>query len=226
MAADDYVLNLHKQFNFPLEILSDYIYKHTNIKIYDFKKIANGIECEVYDIGQYMAKIRRKGEVPFDCIKWAVDKCKEYGIKVPNIIHCAKISDKVSDFDIIIEEKIQGQSITPDLYEEAGIELRKIHNITVNGFWKMYEPGEFYIDINGDKKGGDDGYNASLRDILKYLRDENICDSANINYIEQILYQRGNIKISPVLCHGDYHPGHILGGEHITGIIDFGDFQE
>ena len=227
MAIDDYTVNLHKQFNFPLDILRNYIYEHTNIKVHDFKKITNGIECEVYDIGRYMAKIRRKGEVPFDCIKWAVDKCKEHDVKVPDIIHCGKISDTVSDFDIIIEEKIQGECITEDLYEEAGAELRKIHNIKVNGYWKMYEAGKFYIDINGNKPANDnyDDYNDSLRNIIKYFRDENIYDSENTDYIEQLLYQPRSIEISPVLCHGDFHPRHILGDRHINGIIDFGDFQ-
>lgn len=225
MAANEYAINLHKQFNFPFGILRGYIYEHTNIKVHDFKKIINGIECEVYDIGEYMAKIRRKGEVPFDCIKWAVDKCKEHDIKVPDIIHCGRISDTVSDFDIIVEEKIQGECITTDLYEEAGAELRKIHNIKVNGFWKMYEIGKFYIDINGNKSNEDDAYDTSLRNIIKYFREENIYDSKDTDYIEQLLYQPRNHEISPVLLHGDYNPRHILGEEHINGIIDFGDFQ-
>ena len=225
MAADDYTINLHKQFNFPLDILRNYIYEHTNIKVCEFKKITNGIECEVYDIGEYMAKIKRKGEVPFDCIKWVTDKCREHDIKVPDIIHCGRISDMVSTFDIIIEEKIQGECITPDLYEEAGAELRKLHNIKVNGFWKMYEMGKFYIDINGNRPDDGNTYNSSLRDILKYFREESIYDSADTDYIEQLLYEYRNLKISPVLCHGDYHPRHILGGEHLNGIIDFGDFQ-
>jgi hypothetical protein len=230
--ADDYTINLHKQFNFPLGILREYIYKHTNIKVCGFKKITDGIECEVYDIGEYMVKIRRKGEVPFDCIKWVVDKCKENNIRVPDIIHCGKISDTNSDFDIvfdiIIEEKVQGECITPDLYEEAGAELKKLHNIKVNGFWKMYEAGKFYIDItdiNGKKDDDDDNYNTSLRDIVKYFRDERIYDSADTNYIEKLLHQHKNLEISPVLCHGDYHPRHILGDKQLNGIIDFGDFQ-
>ena len=225
MAADDYTVNLHKQFNFPLDILRDYIYEHTNLKVRDFKKITDGIECEVYDIGQHMAKIRRMGEVPFDCIKWVAEKCKEHGIKVANIVHCGKISDATSVFDIIIEEKIQGECISPGLYEEAGAELRKLHDIKVNGFWKMYEAGKFYIDINGNRADDGNTYDASLCDILKYFREEDIYDFADTDYIERILCEYRNLKISPVLCHGDFHPRHILGGEHINGIIDFGDFQ-
>ena len=230
MSADNYTLNLHKQFNFPLDILRNYIYEYINIKVCGFEKITDGIECEVYSTGKYIIKIRRKGEVPFACIKWAVNKCKEHDIKVPDIIHCGKISDNVSDFDIIIEEKVQGKCISPDLYKEAGTELRKIHDIKVNGFWKMYEVGKFYIDINGNNNyqnnDGDDSYNNSLRDILKYFHDENIYDYGEIKYIELILERCHNHKISsPVLCHGDYHPRHILGGKHINGIIDFGDFQ-
>ena len=228
MAADDYTINLHKQFNFPLDILREYIYAHTNIKVNGFKKITDGIENEVYDVGRHMVKIRRRGEVPFACIKWVTDLCKEHDIKAPDIIHCGSISGDDSEFDIIIEEKIQGQPITPDLYEEAGFELRKIHSIKTNGFWKMYETGKFYIDINGSRADkNDDGsiYDNSLCDIIQYFRDEKIYDYADTDYIEQLLYEHQNLKISPVLCHADYHPKHILGEKHINAVIDWGDFQ-
>jgi hypothetical protein len=200
-------------------MLREYIYRHANIKVCDFRKITNGIECEVYDIGQHMAKLRRRGEVPFECIKWVADLCKEHDIKVPDIIHCGRISDGVSAFDIIIEEKIQVDPIVPDLYEEAGFVLRKIHNIKVDGFWKMYEVGKFYMDINGNKDDDDDSYNTSLCDVIKYFREENIYDLADINYIERLLYEHRNLKISPVLCHGDYDPRHILGKGRIKRIF-------
>ena len=221
----DYTVNLHKQFNFPLDILRNYIYERTGIKFRGFKKITDGIECEVYNIGRYIVKIRRKGEVPFDCIKWAVDKCKLHGIKVPDIVYCGRISDTAADFDIIIEETVQGSPAAPELYEQAGAELRKIHNIKVGGFWKMYEPGKFCIDINDGKIDVSDDYNNSLRGVIKYFRDENIYGRAEINYIERLLCEYLNLKISPVLCHGDYHPRHILGGKRLNGIIDWGDFQ-
>jgi hypothetical protein len=224
MATDAYTINLHKQFNFPLDILREYIHIHTDIYVRGFKKITDGIECEVYDIGQYMAKIRRKGEVPFQCIKWVTDLCKNHDVKAPDIIHCGRIPDGVSEFDIMIEEKVRGICIMPDLYEEAGVELRKIHDIKVDGFWKMYEAGKFYIDINSNKDD-DDSYNVSLRDIFRYFREENIYDYAVTDYVEQLLYEYQNLKVSPVLCHGDYHPRHILGEKHINGIIDWGDFQ-
>ena len=72
MANNDFIINLHKDFNFPLDTLRDYLYENINIVVSDFIKITNGCENEVYDIGQYMVKIRRKGEVPYSCIKWAV----------------------------------------------------------------------------------------------------------------------------------------------------------
>jgi len=204
------------------------MFKHTYIKVHGVKKIIGGIENEVYDVGQHMVKIRRRGEVPFACIKWVTDLCKENDIKVPDILHCGKISDAVSDFDIIMEEKIQGQPITPDLYEEAGVELRKIHNIKANGFWKMYEVGRFYIDIDGNRANKDDdgtAYDNSLCDIIEYFHEQQIYKSKETDYIEQLLYEHQNLKISPVLCHGDYHPRHIFGGERLNGIIDWGDFQ-
>jgi len=43
MAKDDYTINLHKEFNFPLNILRDYIYTQTNIKVCGCWKITDGI---------------------------------------------------------------------------------------------------------------------------------------------------------------------------------------
>jgi aminoglycoside phosphotransferase (APT) family kinase protein len=60
---------------------------------------------------------------------------------------------------------------------------------------------------------------------IKYFRDEKIYDYADTDYIEQLLHEHQNLKISPVLCHADYHPNHILGEKHINAVIDWGDFQ-
>ena len=42
-AKDNYTVNLHKQFNFPLDILREYIYERMNIKVCSFEKITDGI---------------------------------------------------------------------------------------------------------------------------------------------------------------------------------------
>ncbi|MCL2773711.1 MAG: aminoglycoside phosphotransferase family protein [Oscillospiraceae bacterium] len=197
MDRSEQIKNIQKEYNFPLDMLKDYICENTNIKVAEFKKITNGIDSEIYDIGQYIVKIRRKTPNHFSCVKWAADKCREVGVKVPEIIYCGKISDSDKLLDIMIEEKIQGTPLTPDLYEEAGAELRKIHSIEVNGFWRMHEDGKFDFDINGIRQDG-----------------------------LQFLFENKNDVIPPVLCHGDYRCDHILCGENnINGIIDFGDFN-
>jgi len=118
-------------------------------------------------------------------------------VKVPEIIHCGKILNNDKLLDIMIEEKIQGSPLTPDLYEEAGAELRKIHSIKVNGFWRMHEDGTFDFDINGVLQDG-----------------------------SKRLFENKEDVIPPILCHGDYRCDHILcENGHITGIIDFGDFN-
>jgi len=197
MDRREQIKNVHKEYNFPLDILRSYIYKNTNIKVAELKKITKGIDCEIYDIGQYMVKIRRQTPNHFSCVKWVMDKCREIGVKVPEIIHCGKISDSGKLLDIMIEEKIQGRPLTSDLYEEAGAELRKIHSIKVNGFWRMHEDGTFDFDING------------------VLQDGSKC-----------LFKNKEDVIPPILCHGDYRIDHILcENGHINGIIDFGDFN-
>ena len=204
MGSNENILDIHREYNFPLDILREYIYENANIAVSDFKKITDGVDnevyeigSEVYDIGRYMVKIRRDGDVPFSCVKWAVEKCREQSVKVPEIIYCGKISDSAQTLDIIIEEKIHGHPLTPDLYREAGAELRKIHSVKVHGYWRMHEDGRFDFDINGVLQDGSGSIFDDNKDMSKI----------------------------PVLCHGDYRPDHILCGEHINGIIDFGEFH-
>ena len=218
MANDDFITNLHKGFNFPLDELREFIQANTDIKVSDFIKITKGYESEVYEMGRYMVKICRDGDVSYPCIEWAVSKCKEMGVKVPDILYCGKIGG----LDLMIEEKIDGTPLTPCLYEEAGAELRKIHQIKVNGFWRRHEDGTFdftnYIDLA----------RSSTRDRLSEM--PLICAGGkfsmkDINKMETFLLQAESFDVEPVLNHGDYAPKHILCGENINGIIDFGGFH-
>jgi len=216
MTKSNFVANLHEGFDFPLDVLRDYIQQHTNITVSDFNKVVDGYQSEVYDTGQYMVKLLRDGEVPYSCVKWAVDRCREQGVKVPDIIHYGR----VSGVEILIEEKVNGAPLTPDLYEEAGAELQKIHRINVNGYWRRHEDGTF--DFNS-------------YDEIPFVRDRlvelplicasNVFDANDVAYMTKVLYMAEKLAVSPVLCHGDYCPRHIICGEHINGVIDFGDFS-
>jgi hypothetical protein len=218
VANNDFILNLHKNFNFPLDILKNYIEQNTNINVSDFVKVTEGYDNEVYDIGMHMVKIRRESEVPFTCIEWAVDKCKAQGIKTINIVHCGKILDT----DIMIEEKIHGKTLTPDLYHEAGAELRKIHNIRVEGFWRRRENGKF--DFADYKELAQSNTRDRLKE-MPLICAGNIFSSEHIECMKKTLLQYELLDSTPVLCHGDYAPKHILCEENINGIIDFGNFQ-
>ena len=218
MANSDFISNLHKGFNFPLDTLREFIQANTNIEISDFIKITMGYESEVYEMGQYMVKICRDGDVSYPCVMWAVNKCKEMGVKVPNIVYCGKIDG----LDIMIEEKIDGPPLTPDLYEEAGAELKKIHQIKVDGFWRRHEDGSFdftnYIDIARSST-------CDRLSEMPLICAGNKFDTKDIDKMEKFLRQAEDYDVEPVLNHGDYAPKHILCGESINGIIDFGGFH-
>jgi len=214
----DFISNLHKGFNFPLDILREYIEKNTSIKVSDFVKITDGYDSEVYDIGLFMVKIRQDGDVPYACIRWVVDKCKEQNVKTVNIIHYGKILDK----DIMIEEKIHGQPLPSNLYEEAGAELKKIHNIKVDGFWRMHENGKFDFDNYKDVAGS---FTRDRMDEMPLICAGGVFSHDHIEHMKNVLYEAEKLDVSAVLCHGDYAPRHILCGEHINGIIDYGNFH-
>lgn len=218
MANINFINNLHKGFNFPLDVLKNYIQNNTDIEISDFTKITKGYESEVYEMGRYMIKICRDGDVSYSCVKWAVDKCKEKNIKVPNIVKC----DEINGLEIMIEEKIAGNPLTPDLYEQAGTELKKIHQIKVDGFWRRHKDGTF--DFSEYK----DMARSSTQDRLKEMPlicAGNAFNTGSINKMESFLFQAEGFDVEPVLNHGDYAPKHILCEKNINGIIDFGGFH-
>ena len=163
-----------------------------------------------------MVKLHRSGEVPYSCIKWAVDRCREQNVKVPEIIHYGKISD----FEILIEEKIKGNPLTSAMYEEAGAELKKIHSIKVSGFWRRNEDGTF--DFNSYDEIP---FTRDRLAEIPLIRAGNVFDSEDIEYMKEILYQAEKFVVNPVLCHGDYCPRHIICENNISGIVDFGDFN-
>jgi len=73
MAKTDVITKLHEEYNFPLDILREYIYENMKITVTEFKKITDGIDSEVYDIGQHFVNIRRQTPNHFSCVKWAID---------------------------------------------------------------------------------------------------------------------------------------------------------
>ena len=76
--------NAHEKHFLPLLIEAGFVAEVAGqAEICDFKKLTNGIESEVYDIGHHIVKIRRNGDVPFECVKWAVDIRREHQVKVP-----------------------------------------------------------------------------------------------------------------------------------------------
>ncbi|MCL2197626.1 MAG: hypothetical protein FWB80_01765 [Defluviitaleaceae bacterium] len=99
MANQDFISNLHEGFNFPLDLLREYIEKNVGVKAADFKKITKGYDSEVYDIGEFFVKIRREGDVTYECIKWAVEQC--VGVKTAKIFHCGKISGTARCLDFL-----------------------------------------------------------------------------------------------------------------------------
>ncbi|MCL2285081.1 MAG: aminoglycoside phosphotransferase family protein, partial [Firmicutes bacterium] len=222
MANEEFIQKLHKGFNFPLDTLRDYIKANTGLDVSGFTKITKGYDSEVYDIGRHMVKIRREGEVAYCCIEWAVEKCKEQNVKVPNIIHRGKIAEGDTLLDILIEEKIPGYPLTPNLYKEAGAQLKKIHSIKVDGFWRRRENGKFdfatYKDI---------ALSATCNRLseMPLIRAGNVFDDRHVECMKNALYQAEKLNVTPVLCHGDYAPKHILCETSINGIIDFGEFS-
>lgn len=108
---------------------------------------------------------------------------------------------------------------------EAGAALARLHTISVEGYGRRHADGAWDFPtweaaMPSDRRGraADD---AALR-LVGFTDDERENFMARHSRALNRLSETG-----PALCHGDYLPGHWFADDagHLTGVIDFGDFQ-
>lgn len=230
--------NLHGKLNTSDGILESVVKSAVGYGVKDKRKVVEGEVNEVYDITptrgeNIIVRISRVEHNRFEAEKWALDKCRDAGVPVPQIHLVSEVETDKEKLHVCVESKIEGVSLQTlikqnelshdeikNLTISAGEILSKIHSIKTKGFGEINSlgVGEFetwseYM-LNQDKKR-----ELVLEEARRIGVDTKLVQQAfTILDNNQDVYEH----IDSRLAHSDYGIKHMLVHEgKINGIIDF-----
>lgn len=223
---------MHGKLNTSNEVLEAVVKNAVGYVVKEKRKIVEGEVNEVYDITptygeNIIVRISRAEHNRFEAEKWALDRCRNAGVPIPQIYLMSEVETNQEKLHICVESKIEGVSLQTlmsqneikELTISAGEILSKIHNIKTKGFGEISSSGvcEFetwaeYI-LKQDK-----------REIVLKEADKIGADTKLIQQAFAILDKNKDIyeHIDSRLAHSDYGIKHMLIHKgRINGIIDF-----
>lgn len=230
--------NLHDKLNTSDEILEKVVKSAVGYGINKKEKIMEGEVNEVYVITptkgeDIIVRISRGKDSRFESEKWAMDRCRDAGVPVPQTLSLSEVETDREKLHICIENKIEGislqelikqktltQSEIKDLTISAGEILSKIHSIKTKGFGEINYLGvgkfgmwsEYMLKQNEN------------RDVVLEKAKKIGVDTKLIQQAFAILVKNQDIykDVDSRLLHSDYGIKHMLvcNGK-INGIIDF-----
>jgi Ser/Thr protein kinase RdoA (MazF antagonist) len=238
---NEFVTNRHIEFETPTEVIFDLVKRATSQEPVRRAKIVRGYENEVYYVetrqSAFIVKIRRFGEVGFQQEAWAMERCREAGAPVSEVLLVDTIQSDGKLFEAMVQRRILGQPLNDVLWRLEKPALDKVirqvgeilgcihHSVQVEGFGRRHADGTWDFstwerimasavrNLCSEKAhilhaGFSEQEFEFMMEMLQKCRDEFPCHK-------------------PVLCHGDFEPDHIFVDEHlkVSGVIDFGQFQ-
>lgn len=236
------IQKLHAEYKTPQSLIFKAVREATKQFPAKREKITRGYANEVYRVtthegGRYIVRIRRGGEVPFAQEQWAIDQAHHVGAPVPKVL---QVTERIIDGmprDVMVMEHLPGQPLSELLpsmspiekervFTQAGAALAKIHKIPVGGFYRRHTGGSWdFYDWGAvmDSTWQDRSKEAVLLVNKGVLPQEDV--ALALFLIKK--YRFDFPCAQPVLCHGDFHPEHLLVTEdgNLSGVIDFGEFQ-
>jgi aminoglycoside phosphotransferase (APT) family kinase protein len=230
--------NLHDKLNTPDVVLEKVVKSAVGYGIRNKQKVIAGEINEVYDIAptesdNIIVRISREKHSRFEAEKWALDRCKDAGVPVPQILLLSEVETSEEKLHICVENKIEGVSLEKlikqkalsqaeinDLTISAGEILSRIHSIKTKNFGEINSLGvgefetwsEYMLEQNKNS------------DVVLEKAKSMGVDTRLIQQALAILKENQDSykDIDSRLAHSDYGIKHMLVHEgKINGIIDF-----
>ncbi|WP_328323613.1 aminoglycoside phosphotransferase family protein [Kribbella sp. NBC_00382] len=136
---------------------------------------------------------------------WACERARQAGVLAPEIVE--------SGPGYLIERALKGSaSAEPAVLEQAGGQLRRLHEVAGEGYGFLQEGLR------------DDWLSVLVRplDNLEVLA--GIVDDELVRRLRGLRFADRLTPVAPRLLHGDLHPRHVFAeGNQFTGFIDWGD---
>lgn len=233
-----FLKNLHDKLNTSDEVLEKTVKSAVGYGILEKTKVVEGEVNEVYDVtptkgDNVIIRISREEHNRFEAEKWALDRCRDAGVPVPQILLLSEVETNGEKLHICVESKIEGVSLQglikqkalsqgeiKDLTVNAGEILSKIHSIKTKGFGEINSSGvgkfenlsEYMLQQNKNK-------DSVFEEARKIGVDVKLVHQAfSILEDSQDIYQ----NVDSRLAHSDYGIKHMLIHKgKINGIIDF-----
>ena len=150
--SEEFIVARHAPFNMDERIVFDLVKKATRCTPTTRQEVVRGNDNEVYivkteELHDFVVRIKRSGEVSLAQESWAITPCKKAGVRVPEVRFVGTIESEFESLEAMVQDAVPGQPLS-DLAEhlndqdfrcalhQAGEELAKIHNITVQGFYQ------------------------------------------------------------------------------------------
>jgi aminoglycoside phosphotransferase (APT) family kinase protein len=239
--TSDIVRQRHAAYQTSQQVIFDLVERATSQEALAREKIVRGYDSEVYIVhtrqsGDVVVRIRHHGGAPFADEAWAIAQCRDMGVPAPEVLLVERIAIDGHTREVMIQSRVPGRALceiecelTPEqrvaVWRQAGAALGAIHSIQVGGFYKRHSDGSWDFP---------DWDSVSKQSIIDRVSEKPLLIQAGFrsDEVDQLLEL---LKASqalfagqqPVLCHGDFLPGHLFVDQELNlcGVIDFGEFQ-
>lgn len=239
--SQEYLQSLHATFQTPEQHIFELVRRASGQEPEVREQLMHGYDSEVYRVTTqqqecFIVRIHHHGGVDYAQEAWAIEQARAAGVPVPEIILLEQISSGEQQYDAMVQRCVPGKALSerePQLtgsqrirvWGAAGELLGRLHSIPVGGFYRRNSNGDWdFPDWEALMHSHIAGRTAEVPLLLEHGFSE-----ADTAFLLDVMerYRREFPCTRPVLCHGDFLPGHIFVDDdlHITGLIDFGEFH-
>lgn len=237
----DIIKQRHDAYHTSEQAIFDLAGRTTGQEAIAREKIVRGYDSEVYLVhmrqgDDVIVRIRHHGGAPFADEAWAISQCREVGVPVPEVLLVETINIDGNEREVMVQRRVPGRALSEierDLtieqraavWRQAGAALGAIHSIRVGGFYKRHPDGSWDFPV---------WKSVAEQSIIDRTSEKPLLMQAGFraDEVDQLLQmlEAGQALVvdeQPVLCHGDFLPGHLFVDDDLKlrGVIDFGEFQ-
>ena len=234
----------HAAYQTPASVIRDLVREATGQAASSVEKIAQGYDNEVYRVTldtlsaePVFVRLRRHGDTPFSQEAWAIARAHAAGVPVADVLLLAtRVLDDGPPREVMVQRTVPGRPadelwplLSPaeraELGTRAGAALRRLHSISVDGFYRRHEDGSWDFPDGQSIAASARRNRAAEAPFLRRAGFDDAEIARLLSVLDASLAEYS--QTPPVLCHGDFKPAHWFFDDSLTltGVIDFGDFQ-
>jgi aminoglycoside phosphotransferase (APT) family kinase protein len=237
-AEQAYLQALHCRFAAPSGLVDRLVREATGARVLECRRHVAGNDNEVYVVEtegdrRYVLRIHRQGETGLHEEAWALEACRAAGVPVPEVV---SIGYAEKGLEWMLQSRVPGRALSDRWVEldpsarrrclrQMGEALSGIHSVRAGGFYKRHVDGVW------DFADWMSLVQCSIRERTAewpFVLAAGVTEAEWSEITGHMARYAGDFSCDvPVLCHGDYSPGHVFFDDdlRLTAVIDFGGFQ-